>query len=61
MVCLVNNVPGGLHRQDTVKQLQEVQDLMQSSTSKWKIGVGHHPIRSYGEHCQAGRGVSCGI
>lgn len=29
---------------------------MGSSTSTWKIGVGHHPIRSYGEHCNGGQG-----
>ncbi|GFH21815.1 metallophos domain-containing protein, partial [Haematococcus lacustris] len=35
------------------------QALMRNSTARWKVVVGHHPVRSYGEHCKGGKGGDC--
>uniref|UniRef100_A0A7S3QLC8 Calcineurin-like phosphoesterase domain-containing protein n=1 Tax=Dunaliella tertiolecta TaxID=3047 RepID=A0A7S3QLC8_DUNTE len=53
------NMSGGVLRQDVYKQFVEIQDLMRSSSATWKLVVGHHPIRSYGEHCQLGGDEDC--
>ncbi|KAF5832626.1 Metallo-dependent phosphatase-like protein [Dunaliella salina] len=45
------NMSGGVLRQDVYKQFVEIQSLMRNSSATWKLVVGHHPIQSYGEHC----------
>lgn len=42
---------GGLLSQDANATKQQVTQYLQESTAPWKLVVGHHPIYSYGEHC----------
>ncbi|GFH28047.1 metallophos domain-containing protein [Haematococcus lacustris] len=50
---------GGISSQDQAGQAKAVQALMRNSTARWKVVVGHHPVRSYGEHCKGGKGGDC--
>ncbi|KAJ9525086.1 hypothetical protein QJQ45_017357, partial [Haematococcus lacustris] len=49
----------GINSQDWESQAALVQALLRNSTAKWKLVVGHHPIRSYGEHCNGDGSGDC--
>ncbi|GAX83740.1 hypothetical protein CEUSTIGMA_g11165.t1 [Chlamydomonas eustigma] len=53
-----NNI-GGLSFQDAQLQQIILQSLLQNSSARRKIVVGHHPVKSYGEHCTAPGGSDC--
>jgi hypothetical protein len=42
---------GGVHSQNQTEQVQDITDLLSTSTARFKLVVGHHPIRSYASHC----------
>jgi hypothetical protein len=41
----------GLHIQNATQVKQQLQQALDGSTARWKLVVGHHPIASFGHHC----------
>jgi 3',5'-cyclic AMP phosphodiesterase CpdA len=39
-----------LQQQDTAKQLAWLRDVLNTSSDRWKIVIGHHPVYSVGSH-----------
>lgn len=39
-----------IHQQDTTAQLLWLDSVLTTTTEKWKIVVGHHPVYSVGDH-----------
>mmetsp|Transcript_12110 Transcript_12110/g.26026 ORF Transcript_12110/g.26026 Transcript_12110/m.26026 type:complete len:418 (+) Transcript_12110:115-1368(+) len=48
----MSNLIGGVSSVDTAGQTTLIEALLKSSGAKYRVVVGHHPIRSYGHHCQ---------
>lgn len=48
LLCLYT---GGVGLQNKTEQVSLIEELLKSSTARFKLVVGHHPIRSYAEHC----------
>jgi hypothetical protein len=45
--------------QNTTEIRQQVQQQLSESKATWKLAVGHHPIASFGEHCDYGMEEDC--
>ncbi len=59
-VCVCVSVVGGVATQNASEQIEAITSLLGTSDAKWKLVVGHHPVRSYGDHCKGGRSPGAG-
>lgn len=52
-------MPGGILQQNSSQIKEEVRAKLAASKAKWKLAVGHHPIASYGKHCEFSMAGDC--
>ena len=43
---------GGVASQDPAAQKASIKEFLSNSTAPWHLAIGHHPVRSYGAHCE---------
>jgi hypothetical protein len=49
--CGAGLLAAGLHIQNATQVKQQLQQALDTSKARWKVVVGHHPIASFGKHC----------
>jgi len=54
-----STLAGGVGFQNVSRQLQDIHRLLgESAGAVHRVVVGHHPMRSFGEHCYSNRGAT---